>query len=267
MLKTRVISAIIMLLLLFAAVIIDIRIFLLSIYLIVLAGLYEYFTAVGSRDLKLMKYMGIICGLLMVYLITNINMNHLIIPYISIVLLTLLSLPVFINKYSFIDAGNTMIGILYIPIFFGYIYLIRAIPDTGIYLIWFVFIISWFSDTFAYFAGRAFGKRKLCPLVSPKKTFEGSLGGIIGSVAGSVIYGIILNKISIINVPLIHLFALGVVGSIISQIGDLAASAIKRNVGIKDYGRIMPGHGGILDRFDSILFVAPLIYYYIIYVL
>jgi phosphatidate cytidylyltransferase len=145
--------------------------------------------------------------------------------------------------------------------------MIRSIPGTGVYLVWFVFICSWLTDTFAYFTGRLFGKTKLSPVISPKKTVEGSIGGIVFSTAGCIAYSIYLNSAGIIFIPIVHALIIGFASSIISQIGDLAASAIKRAVGVKDYGKIMPGHGGMLDRFDSILFVAPLIYYYMVYIL
>lgn len=263
MLGKRVISALVGLPLLFAAVIFNTYVFLGVVYLIVLVGLYEYYSSADKGSSKPMKYTGVVSGILLLFLISNKDTTNLVIPFLSLLILVLLSIPVFIRKYNFLGAGITIIGILYIPLLFGYLYLLRAIPDTGVYLIWFVFIVSWLSDTTAYFVGRAFGKRKLCPDVSPKKTVEGALAGIAGSVIGSLIYGFILSRFSIINIPLLHLAIIGVVGSIVSQLGDLAASSIKRSVDIKDYGKIMPGHGGLLDRFDSILFVAPLIYYYI----
>lgn len=267
MLWKRVISALIGLPLLFAAVIIDMRVFIGVIYIIVLIGLYEYYTAVSNSSIKPMKYLGMLCGLVLLFLVSDSSTINMVMPFLTIMMLVLLSLPIFIKKYSFLGAGVTIIGILYIPLCFGYLLLIRVMPITGVYLIWFVFIVSWLSDTSAYFIGRAFGKTKLSPSISPKKTVEGAIGGILGSVLGSIAYGFILQSFSIINIPLWHLFIIGILGSIISQVGDLAASSIKRNVGIKDYGNIMPGHGGLLDRFDSILFAAPLIYYYIIFLL
>jgi phosphatidate cytidylyltransferase len=106
--------------------------------------------------------------------------------------------------------------------------MIRAIPQTGVYLVWFVFICSWFTDTFAYFTGRLLGRTKLAPVISPKKTVEGSIGGVVFSTAGCIAYSIYLNSAGIISIPVGHALVLGVVSSIISQIGDLAASAIKR---------------------------------------
>lgn len=267
MLNIRVISAIVALPILFIAVIINKFVFFGFLCIITAIGLYEYFTAVNNSSIKPMKFVGIISGILLLLLMFNRETFNFIVPYTTFIILLLLSIPVFVRKYNFWGAGVTIIGILYVSLFFGYLYLIRSIPENGVYLIWFVFIISWFSDTFAYFSGMAFGKTKLCPAISPKKTVEGSIGGILASSVGCLGYGIFLRTIGIIDISTINLLIMGISGSIVSQIGDLAASSIKRNVGIKDYGKIMPGHGGLLDRFDSILFVAPLIYYYIAYII
>ena len=114
----------------------------------------------------------------------------------------------------------------------------------------------------AYFTGYFLGKHKLCPKISPKKTIEGSIGGIIGSVVLSALFGyFFFERI------LIHCIIIGIIGGIVSQFGDLTASVFKRKMGIKDYGNLIPGHGGILDRFDSVLFTAPMVYYYIMLVL
>ena len=107
------------------------------------------------------------------------------------------------------------------------------------------------------------GKIKLCPRISPKKTVEGALGGIVGSVVFSSISGIIINKLGM-DIRIIHFVITGLLCGIASEVGDLAASYIKRYTGIKDFGNIIPGHGGVLDRFDSILFTAPVIYYYFV---
>lgn len=120
------------------------------------------------------------------------------------------------------------------------------------------------TDTFAYFTGRFFGNHKLIPSISPKKTVEGAIGGIIGSIVGCVIFALLFPQS---NVSLYLGVVIGLLGSLVAQIGDLVASAIKRNCYIKDFGKIIPGHGGILDRFDSILFVSPFIYFFFQYII
>lgn len=134
-----------------------------------------------------------------------------------------------------------------------------AAADNGLYLVIFPFVIAWCCDTAAYFAGKAFGKRKLCPELSPKKTVEGAVAGNIGSVAGTLIMCAVLSLCfhKQPNYALLAVFAL--ISSVAAQFGDLAMSFIKRNYGVKDYGSIMPGHGGIMDRFDSLIFVTPMV--------
>ena len=128
--------------------------------------------------------------------------------------------------------------------------------------VWVIFISSWISDTCAYCVGMLFGKHKLAPVLSPKKSIEGSIGGIAGSAIVGALFGYFVVEQVITSQQVTWVFALiGACGSVVSQIGDLAASAIKRNYDIKDYGKLIPGHGGIMDRFDSVLVTAPIIYF------
>ena len=156
--------------------------------------------------------------------------------------------------------------IVYITICFVCLIRLRYVTtetgmDTGrmvgqyIYLL--VFIAAWITDTFAYFTGVFFGRHKLCPKISPKKTVEGSLGGIAFCVLAFLIYGFAVSRMFPLEPNYLGLAAVGVVMSILSQVGDLLASVIKRTYGVKDYGKLFPGHGGVLDRFDSVLLLAP----------
>ncbi|MDY5647708.1 MAG: phosphatidate cytidylyltransferase [Lachnospiraceae bacterium] len=149
----------------------------------------------------------------------------------------------------------------YSTVLFSFIYLTRSLPG-GIYLVWLIFISSWICDTCAYLTGMALGKHKLAPVLSPKKSVEGAVGGVAGSALVGALFGRLL-LVSVYGDPnMVWICALiGAMGAVISQVGDLAASGIKRNHGIKDYGKLIPGHGGILDRFDSVIFTAPVIYY------
>ena len=130
----------------------------------------------------------------------------------------------------------------------------------GLYYVWFIFIAAWGCDTGAYFAGRAFGKRKLAPKLSPKKTVAGAIGGTLTAAILCVVYALIFGDGS----TWLPYAIFGIIGAILGQAGDLSASALKRHVGLKDFGQIIPGHGGVLDRFDSIQFVAPfaLLFFY-----
>ena len=158
-----------------------------------------------------------------------------------------------------IFAGFT--GIFYVAVMLSCIYQTRILPG-GAYIVWLIFLCSWGSDTCAYCVGVLIGKHKMAPKLSPKKSVEGAVGGILGAALLTLLYGWIFQ--TQMNFTLQYIFAFAGVsaaGALVSMIGDLAASAIKRNYEIKDYGNLIPGHGGILDRFDSVIFTAPLIYY------
>lgn len=165
------------------------------------------------------------------------------------------------GKYSVKDVACFILIFMYISIFLAFIPVVRECLPHGMYMVWILLIPSIASDTFAYFVGSAIGKHKLAPVVSPKKSIEGSVGGVIGSALIMGLYGLFLShNLSVKNGFIIVCVLIGLVVGGVSQIGDLAASAIKREVGIKDYGNIIPGHGGALDRIDSIIYVAPVIY-------
>lgn len=121
------------------------------------------------------------------------------------------------------------------------------------------FVVAFLSDAFALFAGMAFGKHKLAPELSPKKTVEGAIGGFAGAIVCTVLYGVVLQLGFSMQVNYLYLIVYGALGSVVSQLGDLSFSYIKREYGLKDFGNIFPGHGGVLDRFDSVIFCAPLI--------
>lgn len=167
-------------------------------------------------------------------------------------------------KYSANQVMTTYFCLIYAPVMLSFIFLTRQL-SYGIYLVWMIFISSWISDTCAYLVGVLIGKHKLVPQLSPKKTVEGSIGGILGSAVVGALFGFLLLDKTLGGHQFgVMLFVIGAIGSVISQVGDLAASAIKRNHDIKDYGKLIPGHGGIMDRFDSVIFTAPMIYFLII---
>lgn len=164
-------------------------------------------------------------------------------------------------KYAFNDVSALAVSYVYIAVCLSFVFVIRECMDNGNYLVWLVVIPAVASDTFAYCVGMLFGKHKLAPVVSPKKSVEGSVGGLVGAAALTGVYGLYLSKSLGWDTGIVLIFALiGLVLGGVSQIGDLAASAIKREKGIKDYGNVIPGHGGLLDRIDSVLYVAPMAY-------
>lgn len=172
------------------------------------------------------------------------------------------------NRAPLVNVGATVFGAIYIGWLISHIVALRGVSgeitvgpftrEAGAYMVMFVFLCTWACDTGAYFTGRFYGKTKIAPKLSPNKTVEGSVGGVLGSLVIAFIAG------SIIRLPAHHTLALGLMFGVLSQLGDLSESAIKREVGIKDFGKIMPGHGGILDRFDSLLFSGPAAYYYVV---
>ena len=164
-------------------------------------------------------------------------------------------------KYHATQIMSTYFSFIYAPVLFSFVYLTRHL-EHGVYFVWVIFISSWISDTCAYCVGMLLGKHKLAPVLSPKKSIEGSIGGIVGSAIVGALFGYFIVEQVITEQQVTWVFALiGAIGSVVSQIGDLAASAIKRNYEIKDYGKLIPGHGGIMDRFDSVLVTAPMIYF------
>ncbi|MCL2248939.1 MAG: phosphatidate cytidylyltransferase [Oscillospiraceae bacterium] len=152
-----------------------------------------------------------------------------------------------------------ILAIIPIPLALSTLYWLRVMP-WGNWLVLFPIIVTILTDSGAYFVGVAIGKRKPFPNISPNKTIAGCVGGIIIGTAGIFAYGMIMQHFTgmTINVPV--LLTIGLVGSVITETGDLAFSKLKRNLGIKDYGNLIPGHGGMLDRFDSMIFSAPTVY-------
>lgn len=224
-----------------------------------LIELFQVFQLANSR----LAYIGYLLTIFY-YIIIIFYRSTGILLFLILLLLLLLIFYVFsYPKFSIKQVSLIFFGIIYVAVTFSFIYLIRTRGNYGKYLVWLIFIPSWGSDTFAYCTGLLFGKHKLSPILSPNKTIEGAVGGIIGAVLLGAVYTYVMfykiNKnisLSCIRVGL----ACGL-GAIISMIGDLTASAIKRDYKVKDYGNIIPGHGGILDRFDSVIFTAPAVYF------
>ena len=182
-------------------------------------------------------------------------------------LIALLTVYVFTYpKYGPSEIFTAFFGIFYVPVMLSFIYLTREM-DKGYIIVWLIFLASWGTDTFAYCIGVLFGKHKMSPKLSPKKSVEGAIGGIAGAIVLTFIYLYIFRNEANLQVApdIIFLSISAGAGGFISMIGDLAASAIKRHTGIKDYGKLIPGHGGILDRFDSVIITAPIIYYFAVF--
>lgn len=261
MLKTRVISAAIGLPLIIGTLIIGGRVLYLFVFLLAMIGLFEYYKAFSGTNYKPTTWIGYLATAIYYFLI-SVNYNTFItLSLLIFITLLLMFLDIIRNGYNILNAAVTILGIIYISyLFSNLIFIYNGI--NGKILIWLPFLTAWLSDTGAYFVGSIFGKNKLCPSISPKKTIEGAIGGVLGSVISCLLAGLIFNNMGY-SMSLVHYLFIGLLCGITSQLGDLSASSIKRFCNIKDFGNIMPGHGGILDRFDSILFTAPTIYTYV----
>lgn len=178
-------------------------------------------------------------------------------PFLVLALMGLAVIDIFKGAETGGKCGELLFGYVYVTVLFRFIFHASTLSNPSV--VWLIFLIAWTTDSFAYFSGNFFGKHKLAPAISPKKTVEGAVGGMLGCAVSTYVFCRFF-------VPELGLWALlfGFGGSFLSQLGDLAASQIKRRNGIKDFGNLIPGHGGILDRFDSILFTAP--YVYLLYV-
>lgn len=227
-----------------------------------LVGLYEYYRAMMNISIntnKIFGYFVVIVYYIILLLPVTFNRPGFLIAFSVMILFTY---EIVTQKHNISEISITFLGIAYIPFLFSHLLFIEKLKYGNI-IIWLPLLTAWYTDTFAYFVGIYMGKAKLCPKVSPKKTVEGAIGGITGSIVLSTITGIVINNLGI-EIGIIHFVILGFLCGIASELGDLAASYIKRYTGIKDFGNIIPGHGGILDRFDSILFTIPIVYYYFV---
>lgn len=197
------------------------------------------------------------------------NSGEIIMLVFAITLLILVRTVVFPNTFNIVNASITLLGILYIGLSFSYLLLLRFSNTSydmssifgnlsiGTAFLWITFLGTWANDTFAFFVGSRFGRHKLCPQVSPGKTIEGAIGGVVGSIIIVCLVG------NFFNLSFLHSLMVGLLIGIVGPLGDLTESAIKRFTGVKDSGKLLPGHGGVLDRFDSIMFAVPTVYYYL----
>lgn len=164
-------------------------------------------------------------------------------------------------RFSIEQMVCNFFAFIYAPVMLSFVYLTRECPQ-GIYIVWMILISSWGCDTCAYAVGMLIGKKKIFPVLSPKKSLEGCIGGVLGAALLGGLYGHFLVEPAFPDQTVKWIIAfICAVGAVMSQVGDLAASAIKRNHDIKDYGKLIPGHGGIMDRFDSMIVTAPMIYF------
>ena len=256
MFKTRLISGIVLILIAAVTIFFGGTVMLGVQFILSMIGVDELYRAM---DLKKEKNSSLAvagyAGIVLYYAAVWAGMEKFGMPALILALLLLLCIYVFsYPKYTAEQVMAAFFGIVYVGVLLSYVYLSRELAG-GIWLVVMILICSWGCDTCAYCVGMLIGKHKMTPKLSPKKTIEGAVGG----VAGSALLGALLAALTGGTIPFYAL--IGGVGALISMVGDLAASAIKRNRNIKDYGTLIPGHGGVLDRFDSVLVTAPVIYY------
>lgn len=240
----------------------------LCVGIISLIGMYEFYKVTSLFEHKsvstVVGFTFAIVVFAMAVFFNDILNKYFILIYVSYIFIQMASLVLCHKRCSFKDTAISFIGTSYITIFFLHIIFIRQ-SHMGYLNIWLIFIAAWSTDTFAYFAGRALGRHKLCPTISPKKTLEGAIGGVAGCVLSICVYACLCAKFAGVNVNYLYAIVFAILVSVFSQIGDLTASRIKREYNVKDYGNLIPGHGGILDRFDSALLISPLVYYFTLY--
>lgn len=274
--KTRIITAIVGILVLIGVMFtFNTMVFNLVIAAITLIAVHEIYSALGFEKKDWLMYAVLVPYTLLVMLSSYSAMRKLVMP-VSFVLVTFFAIYLVVRNgtISYQKASGLLVfsGIV-IFCFYSFILLKERLPVAkfgydAVFFILLILCFAWGGDTAAYFAGRAFGKHKLAPVVSPHKTVEGAVGGVLGSMlAGCVltlVYSLLSAHYNVLSIGVqprhyLVLLGMGAVASVLGILGDLFASSVKRQVGIKDYGTIFPGHGGILDRFDSVMFIAPFV--------
>ena len=256
MFKTRLLSGILLVIIALATIISGGYVLFFTLLAVSLIGMRELYKAMKVQDEKanLLVYAGY-AGAAIYYVAVLLDFERY--GTLAIIFGLVLIMFVYVFTYPEFEAKQVMpamFGIVYVAVMLSFIYLTRALPG-GKFHVWLIFLCSWGCDTCAYCVGVLFGKHKMAPVLSPKKSVEGAVGGVVGAILLGIIYAA-ATKGGMVEYAIIC-----GVGALISMVGDLAASAIKRNQGIKDYGKLIPGHGGILDRFDSVIFTAPIIYF------
>lgn len=258
MLKDRVLTAVIglpliLLLMYFGGIPFAVVIFAASVI-----GLFEYMRCLGLEKSPLF----VVCAVMSAaaFLLTELfGKEYLFVCSICCILLLSAAMVIKFDRIRFEHVTASFLGFVYIPVILALFVLLR---EKSLYYVIFVLIAAWGSDTCAYFAGRAFGKHRMAPVLSPKKTWEGFAGGILGAVVLAIVFALIFReKLSLLPAPILSVSLVTAVASVAGVAGDLFASAIKRTFGIKDYGKIFPGHGGMMDRIDSMIFCTPVIYF------
>jgi phosphatidate cytidylyltransferase len=264
-LKTRVLSAVVAIPILIIILKVGGIPFLLLNLLVVGLGMDEYFKLVKGKGIKANRFLGTFIGLILI-LLTYLNSNNLSVVYgfliLSFLVILLKQVIIGVDDSPILTTTITFFGVFYIAGLFSHLILLYNLEGNngkgiGPLFIWLPILATWITDTGAYFTGMNFGRNPLAPKISPKKTVEGAVGGLVFSMVLTLIISIYL------GFGYLHGIVLGILIALFAQLGDLCESVFKRDANIKDSGDIIPGHGGILDRIDSLLFTLPVVYYYL----
>lgn len=260
MFKTRLLSGILLVIIALATIISGGDVLFATLLMISFIGMTEIYKVLEISG-TLLGGAGYIAAA-GYYILIRMGRADLVIMLAIAFLIVLMMIYVFTYpKYRSEQVMLAFFGLFYVAFMLSYVYQIRMLPQ-GAFIVWLVFLCSWGSDTCAYCVGMLFGKHKMAPKLSPKKSIEGAVGGVVGAALLGAAYAASINHFAAgADANVLQYAIICGVGALISMVGDLAASAIKRNHDIKDYGNLIPGHGGILDRFDSVIFTAPIIYY------
>ncbi|MCM1105693.1 MAG: phosphatidate cytidylyltransferase [Blautia sp.] len=260
MFKTRLLSGIVLVVLALVLIISGGRILLFSTLVISCIGMYELYR-VFEMEKSILAKLGYLAAI-----VYYANLEWGFLPDTMLLIMAFLILLMFVfvfayPKYSSREMLESFFGVFYVAVMLSYVYQLRMLPG-GLYLAFLVFLCSWGCDTCAYCVGVLIGKHKMSPKLSPKKSVEGAVGGVVGAALLTALYAYVFREqMNLTAATVWILAAIAAVAAAISMVGDLTASAIKRNFDVKDYGHLIPGHGGILDRFDSMIITAPILFY------
>ena len=259
MLLKRIISSVVLIAII-CAVIFSKALCGLTVVLFIIAGLYEYFTMLEKKGISIYKYfgigMGIIIPLSIMFQFEPTKNWELLFIVLALLFLILMQFKRRNNSGVIVDISTTLFGILYVSWFFSFAIKIRYM-DGGLGFLAALLLITKLGDIGAYVVGRSFGRHLLIPRISPNKTIEGALGSFIFSLIGALI------SMAFLDFGYLHLILIGAGLSILGQLGDLSESLLKRDCGVKDSGNLIPGMGGMLDEIDSLIFTAPVFYFYL----
>ncbi len=260
MFKTRLLSGIVLVILALILIITGGDVLLASTLILSYIGMFELY-----RIFQIEKELAGIAGYLAIT-VFYCNLRFAFIPDVFMFVLGFLVVLMFVYVFTYPKYKTEQIlaaffAVFYVGVMMSFIYQTRML-EKGAYLVWLIFLCSWGCDTCAYCVGVLIGKHKMSPKLSPKKSVEGAVGGVVGTALLTALYGAVFSgQMELTTAEIWIMAGIAAIGGLISMVGDLTASAIKRNYDIKDYGKLIPGHGGILDRFDSVIFTAPIIYY------